>query len=188
VLAFSARILAFSANDIWTYSYNQSVDGGHDNVRLERTLTFGGGGVKFEYRNIESLPDSSWPNSLYDSKLLHRASLPTAIDLESDFSWYRHMFRNNGVTGVVTGVGWGDFGYFAWNGSIQTAAHGFSIAAPLWLIMAISAVLPAIWEYKHRALFYRRQRGKRGMCVNCGYDLRATPKMCPECGTVVRSS
>jgi len=48
-----------------------------------------------------------------------------------------------------------------------------------WLIVTVTAVLPSIWLIARR----RRQRGA-GLCTTCGYDLRATPDRCPECGTV----
>jgi hypothetical protein len=52
---------------------------------------------------------------------------------------------------------------------------------PLWLPAAAFAAPPALWVL--RRLVRRLRRPRAGHCAHCGYDLRATPGRCPECGT-----
>lgn len=52
---------------------------------------------------------------------------------------------------------------------------------PLWPIPAVMLVIPSLQVV---AMIFQRRRAKKGFCHMCGYDLRATPDRCPECGTV----
>lgn len=61
--------------------------------------------------------------------------------------------------------------------AVMTPFH--SVVVPLWLPMLLFAMAPATWVLRRRR---RNRRNDRGMCPSCGYDLRATPERCPECG------
>ncbi len=55
------------------------------------------------------------------------------------------------------------------------------ISVPFWFLVCVFSVLPVI--QLRRSLLRRHQLRDR-LCSNCGYDLRATPDRCPECGTI----
>ena len=55
----------------------------------------------------------------------------------------------------------------------------WTVAVPHGLLAAVTAALPAVVARRS----WRRRRPASG-CPSCGYDLRATPARCPECGTV----
>jgi hypothetical protein len=54
-----------------------------------------------------------------------------------------------------------------------------SICFPYWLAAILTAAAPA---FSIAARVRRRRRIEAGQCLSCGYDLRATPGRCPECG------
>jgi hypothetical protein len=56
------------------------------------------------------------------------------------------------------------------------------ISVPYWLIALTTAIPPARRLKRHRKSELERRRAAC-LCPACGYDLRATPDRCPECGT-----
>ena len=64
-------------------------------------------------------------------------------------------------------------------------AH-WTVVVPCWMLLAISTPWLAYGVVRRlvrsRQLHHRRSHG---LCLLCGYDLRASPDRCPECGTLV---
>jgi hypothetical protein len=79
------------------------------------------------------------------------------------------------------------FAYNPVSGTPAASATGQydAIVVPAALVIAMLAVLPAV---RLRRWLHRRHRNRAGLCLTCGYDLRATPQRCPQCGAVPKSA
>ena len=69
------------------------------------------------------------------------------------------------------------FTRLAWN-----SITGWELGVSGWIPTIACLALP-LWKLVRRAKIKQP-----GLCATCGYDLRATPDRCPECGSVPRSA
>jgi hypothetical protein len=67
------------------------------------------------------------------------------------------------------------------NGPIVYLGDCRSVLIPFWFTFAVTAALPVGWLAR---VARRKFAFPPGHCRRCGYDLRASPERCPECGTV----
>jgi hypothetical protein len=90
-------------------------------------------------------------------------------------NWDGHELRSFKFAGISFGGSYGDDGSMLWN-----------LVVPYWMIATAALLLPV-----GRGVMWRRDRVRasriaRGHCAYCGYDVRATPDRCPECGAATR--
>src|SRR4051812_14159409 len=94
----------------------------------------------------------------------------------STYSFWQSTEKRNSLVFSVFG--------FAVAGPSPSFNGNGGVLVPFWSVILLSATGPAFW-------LWRRVRSKhmtrRGLCPRCGYDLRATPDRCPECGTVAEA-
>jgi hypothetical protein len=85
-------------------------------------------------------------------------------------------FRRTTHTGRLADVPMAD-------GSTRSGGYGTrrSLAVPYWAVFFVASVTLVKLPLRFR-LIQDMYRIRRGRCVGCGYDLRATPARCPECG------
>jgi hypothetical protein len=67
----------------------------------------------------------------------------------------------------------------------QNRLRLIQVTFPHWLLILLTAIIPAV---RLAVAMRARRRRSTGRCKTCGYDLRATPERCPECGTAATES
>jgi hypothetical protein len=68
--------------------------------------------------------------------------------------------------------------------NVAPGRWGYGIVLPFWLLCASTGAWPVARTLRQRKIELQHARQMRGLCPKCGYDLRATPDRCPECGTL----
>ena len=121
-----------------------------------------------------------WPGHSYGLAGRHKALRPKDLD------------RGSGYFLRECGTRAGPFGAGEWVVPCGNTTPGGPdiptpyavVVAPHWALALVAAVLPAS-RFLHRR--HNQRRARAGLCRSCGYDMRATPGRCPECGTTAES-
>jgi hypothetical protein len=120
--------------------------------------------------------------TLFSSRSMQWRMTPDAATPR--WSYFRYGAGHVGWDAPFARNTWNRLGFAAWETGWDSSfdqSRDRVWAAPAWLLPVSLAVLPAACALG----VYRRQRRKQsGRCTACGYDLRASPDRCPECGIV----
>ena len=129
-------------------------------------------GMDFNFSLVETPEGHRW-RGVYDT--LHITLVEDARRFDAG-TWGEHM------RGVVQA----DPGDMARVRDLWHSRLDVPIARATYPVAAAALfVLPAMRTLLYvRRLMLRRRRRSTGQCVRCGYDLRASPDCCPECGKV----
>ena len=124
----------------------------------------GGGGIEFdyEYNSIDYSGMGEFHHFEGETSEYPGPLIPGAVVVSADWSK-------------------GGFQYSHWHDKDElNDFRDWHVLAPSWFWIALSSVFPMIALFRKS---HRQWRSKSGCCSACGYDLRASPDRCPECGT-----
>jgi hypothetical protein len=96
------------------------------------------------------------------------------------FIGFDHFWSGNGLDD--TGRSIAGFRAFSTEWTLSNGIRFIVRAAviPFSTIVASFYAISSFQFFRIRRIYRRQQRA--GLCKSCGYDLRATPNRCPECG------
>jgi hypothetical protein len=169
VLAGASLVALVAVCVFWFRSYRHSERVDWRNAGGWRSIRSAAGSVEV---SLLSADWSKHPNQFHGPKYQRELA-------QSPFNYMLLMCSSVGDT--FADHQWRGFEWNERRNRIQGTLHARAVA-PMWSVAMLTGLPPLGWG---AAWLRRRVRGcsrRPGFCRGCGYDLRATPQRCPECG------
>ena len=166
ILSILSLLLCVAMAGMWVRSYWIMEDIGWERPAAVIAVAGSRGQVLF-YRDIETPPGAAARPLGFQ----HHSGGPTIPMTQ--------------LIGSLTPNYYSFFGFAAARGEATKLIRFELVVLPHWFLVFITSLLPIRCWMLWRGRRCRERRQAENRCVHCGYDLRATPDRCPECGTAV---
>lgn len=138
-----------------------------------------GGMFDCEYRSHETM---TGPKEV----IAYRDDEPYYVNFLEIETWRRGLPPATGTK--VAGVGWATRFAERSDSGTRLAEKCYRAVLNAEYVLALVTLLGAAAVVAYMKIRRRERRLAAGLCVACGYDLRASGDRCPECGAVARNT